>query len=107
MYNKYHATRTYSELCQRRFDSKGEAIRAEQLCLLEKSGEIKRLEYQVLFTLCVKPRITISIDFHYLEQGVDVYEDFKGILTRDSRTKLAWLKEKYGIPVRLIRRDDL
>ncbi len=109
--NKYGAKKTYSELCQREFDSKGEAIRAEQLCLLEKAGQIKNLEYQVPFVLCEKPKITITIDFHYQEFHnpflENVYEDFKGMLTRDSRTKLAWLKEKYNVSVKLIRREDL
>ena len=29
------------------------------------------------------------------------YEDSKGVLTRDTRTKLAWVQEKYGIDVLL------
>jgi hypothetical protein len=107
MSNKYHAKRTWSELCRRSFDSKAEAIRGEELRMLEMAGEIRKLGYQPKFVLCEKPRVTITLDFVYIEgKGVDakwVYEDVKGVLTRDSRTKLAWLKEKYSIEVRLIR----
>ncbi len=114
--NKYGAKKTYSELCRREFDSKGEATRAEQLCLLEKAGEIKNLEYQIPFVLCEKPKISLTLDFSYEEPNPlsmsgyrwkRVYEDFKGMLTRDSRTKLAWLKAKYNVSVKLIRREDL
>lgn len=122
--NKYHAKRTYSELCQRTFASKAECVRGEELRMLELAGVISNLEYQPKFLLCKKPKITITLDFFYTIGSVDkqpkpktadgfhivatytseiIYEDVKGVLTRDSRTKLAWLKEKEGIDVRLIR----
>lgn len=122
--NKYGAKRTYSELCGRDFASKAECIRGEELRMLELAGEISDLRYQPRFVLCEKPKITITLDFTYIDYnelatgqrfgesnnfagtepiGVDIYEDVKGVLTRDSRTKLAWLKEKYGIDVKLIR----
>ena len=111
--NKYGAKRTWSELCQREFASKKECLRAEELTLLEKAGNIDGLEFQVKFVLSEKPHITISIDFKYkdydlrdrvladrtLKQTYIVYEDSKGVLTRDTRTKLAWLREKFGIDV--------
>lgn len=98
MNNKYGAKKTYSTLCGREFDSKGEAIRAEQLCLLEKAGEITGLEYQVPFILCEKPKVTYKVDYSYLLNGKRILEDFKGVLTRETRVKLAWLKER-GIDV--------
>ena len=109
--NKYHAIKTWSELCQRMFDSKAEARRGEELCLLEKAEEIRDLRYQVPFVLCEKPRIKITLDFAYLDQQPyslmtrwdRVYEDVKGILTREFRVKLAWLQEKYKIDVSLIK----
>ena len=116
--SKYGAIRTFSHLCERWFDSKAEARRGEELCLLEKAGEIAYLQYQIPFVLCEKPKITITIDFSYLQDfvwvtppkggrwasGKRVYEDSKsGILTRDSRTKLAWLKEKHGVLVLLTK----
>ncbi len=53
-----------------------------------------------------KPKITITIDFAYQEMTNIyapnyTYEDSKGMLTRDTRTKLAWLQEKHGIEVLL------
>lgn len=102
--NKFHARRTWSELCQRFFDSKLEATRGEELRLLEMAGEISNLCYQPLpRMLCQKPKITIQVDFLYIRDGKPIYEDAKGVLTRDTRTKLAWLKEKYGIEVELYR----
>ncbi len=104
--NKYHAVKTWSELCQRTFDSKAEAKRGEELALLERAGEIGRLVYQKRLVLSDKPKITITLDFQYLEMrpgGAIVYEDVKGYMTRDFRTKLAWLHEKYGIVVTIIK----
>ncbi len=101
--NKYHARRTYSQLCGRIFASKAEARRGEELALLLRAGEIEDLRYQVRFKLCRKPKITVTIDFSYLEKDARIFEDVKGVLTRDSRTKYAWLKAKHGIEVKLIR----
>ena len=120
MMNKYHAKRTFLELCQRTFASKAECVRGEELRLMEMASEVTHLEYQPSFELCRKPKIAITLDFSYRERLYDdpivkaagdkvklyggrIYEDVKGVLTRDSRTKLAWLKEKYGIDVVLIR----
>jgi hypothetical protein len=109
---KYNAIRTYSELCQRWFDSKAEAQRGEELAIMEKAGEISDLQYQVKFILCDIPRSSITIDFAYRGKEsrhpdcgyiTKTYEDVKGILTRDFRTKLNWLNQKYGIDVKLIR----
>ena len=100
--NKYHARRTYSELCQREFASRREAVRGEELFLFQKAGEISNLEYQPRFTLSKAPRITYTADFRYTESGVAIVEDVKGMMTRDTRTKLAWLKEKTGIEVKLV-----
>jgi hypothetical protein len=97
--NKYGAVRTFSELCQREFSSKAEARRGEELCLLERAGYISHLEYQVKYNLCLNPKITVTIDFRYRENGFLKLEDTKGMMLRDSRTKYAWLAEKYGIPV--------
>ena len=97
--NKYHARKTYSTLCRRIFASKAEARRGEELALLQYSGLISDLEYQVRFVLSEKPRVTITVDFAYTENGVRVYEDVKGILTRDFRSKMAWLKQSTGVEI--------
>ncbi len=99
---KYGARRTWSELCGREFASRREAVRAEELGLLQLAGEISDLEFQVRFVLCEKPKVTITIDFSYYENGKWVFEDAKGVLTRDFRTKLAWLKDRTGIEVKLV-----
>ena len=97
--NKYFAKRKYSTLCGRWFASKKEAARGEELTLMEKGGLISNLQFQVRFVLSEHPRVTITIDFIYQEDGEQKYEDTKGVLTRDFRTKLAWLHEQKGIDV--------
>jgi len=102
MMNKYGATRTFSALCGRVFASKAECRRGEELRLLWQAGEIDRLEYQVKFVLSEKPKVTITVDFKYKEMTGKrryIYEDTKGVLTRDFRTKLAWLKQLHNIDV--------
>jgi hypothetical protein len=85
------------------FASKTEAGRAEVLFLLERAREISQLEYQPKFVLCKDPKITYTADFTYMENGKKVYEDVKGVLTRETRVKIAWVKEKFGIEIKLIR----
>ena len=97
--NKYGARRTWSELCQRWFASKAEASRGEELRLLEMAGEITDLRYQVKFILSQSQKVSITVDFTYLEKGKRIFEDTKGILTRDFRTKMAWLKQQQGIDI--------
>lgn len=100
MRNKYGARRTYSNLCERWFASKMECVRGEELKALELYGVISDLKYQVRFVLCDKPyKVTITIDFAYKADGIQKYEDTKGVLTRDFRSKLAWLKQKYNVDV--------
>lgn len=102
---KYNAIRTYSNLCGRTFDSKGEAKRAEELRGLEMTGEISGLHYQVPFPLATRQKegykVTVKIDFAYLKDGQQIYEDYKGFLTRDSRILYAWVKQLYGIDILL------
>jgi hypothetical protein len=103
MRSKYGSVRTWSQLCNRFFDSKLECKRGEELRMMEMAGEIDQLEYQYQFILCEKPKVTITLDFAYRGPNQRHWEDAKGVLTRDTRTKLAWLKEKYGIEVEIYR----
>lgn len=103
---KYGNIRTWSELCGRLFDSRAEAIRGEELRLLELAGAIRDLEYQPSWRLSLNPSVTYRADFRYLEGGDHVVEDVKGVLTAAARVKLAWLKEQRGLRVRLLRRED-
>lgn len=100
---KYNSVRTWSSSCQRWFASKAEAIRGQELFLTERAGVISHLEYQPRFILSKTPRITITLDFAYLEDGQRIYEEVKGVMTGDFRTKLAWLKEKYSIDVKIVQ----
>ncbi|MDY6957657.1 MAG: hypothetical protein SVK08_00735 [Halobacteriota archaeon] len=108
--SKYLNKRTWSELCNRWFDSKVEAQRGEELWLLHQQGEIQGLQYQVRIILSSKPRVSITLDYAYLERIHNswymIYEDAKGIdktgkpiIRPDFRVKLAWLKQLYGIDV--------
>ena len=97
--NKYHAVRSYSNLLKREFDSKAEARRGEELWLLEQAGMIDDLQYQVPYVLCKKPSIKIKIDFVYWLDGKVIHEDVKGMITREARIKMAWIKEQQGIDV--------
>ena len=71
----------------------------------EKAGLISRLQYQPSWVLCKRPKITYTADFAYVKAGSSLHtiEDVKGVLTRETRVKLAWLKEKFGIEVTIIR----
>lgn len=103
MGNKYSAVRTYSTLCGREFSSKAEARRGEELRILERARAISDLQYQVKFVLYRSPKISYTADFQYIENGRVVVEDVKGVLTRDTRTKIAWVREKFGVEVRLTK----
>ena len=98
---KYGAHRTWNTIWQRWFQSRAESTRATELYLLQEAGEINRLTFQVPYVLSKKPRKTITIDFRYWTKDNKqcVFEDVKGVLTRDFRTKLIWLKQIYNISV--------
>jgi len=100
--NKYGARKTYSELCSRQFDSKKEAVRGEELVLMEKAGVISDLEYQPRFILSSNPKATYTADFRYIENGQSVVEDAKGVMTKDARLRIIWLKQLTGIEVRIV-----
>jgi hypothetical protein len=89
-------------LCGRWFDSKAEAEYGESLRMREMAGDITGLTYQRKFILSEEPKATITIDFCYTYKFAVVFEDVKGVMTRDFRTKLAWLKQKYGEDVRIV-----
>jgi hypothetical protein len=109
--NKYGTNiqdkKTYSEMCGRGFDSIGERRYAEVLKLRERADDIQNLRFQVRIDLSDNPRKWVLIDYVYVEAGVTHYEDFKGKQTDTSSVKYAWLKDKLGIEVKLIRKEDL
>ena len=105
MSNKYGARRTISRLCGREFASRAEAFRAEDLALMERAGEITELRYQVPIKLYDKPKVTITIDFCYKENGVQIWEDVKGMgESREFRVKRLWARKSMALISSLLAR---
>lgn len=86
-----------------RFDSKREAKRYQELCLLEKAGGIAKLELQPRFPLVVNGEKITSYraDFRYLDvrSGEIVVEDAKGVKTPVYRLKKKLVRAIYGIDI--------
>lgn len=94
--NKYGAKKT--QVGEIRFDSKKEATRWIELQLLERGGEISKLRRQVKVELVGQYRplytrtgrkMKMTVDFYYIEDGAEVYEDSKGAWTRDFEVRYA------------------
>lgn len=91
-----------------RFDSKLEADRYQELKLLKASGEVEWFLRQVPFHLA--PAVTWRADFLVIwrDRAERVTaEDAKGFLTDTARVKLALVRERYGVDVRILRRADV
>lgn len=91
-----------------KFDSGKEARRWTELQLLERAGQISDLQRQVKIELMgqYRPLLTrtgrkmkITIDFAYIENGERVFEETKGMPTRDYEVRIAALRAM-GIEVR-------
>ena len=95
----HHAVRTYSELCQRWFTSQSECARGEELWQEQLDGKITDLDFQTKFVLSAEPKLSIKVDFAYKIDGKQLFEDSKGILTREYRAKLIMLKQLKGVDV--------
>lgn len=99
--SKYRAVPTV--LDGERFHSKAEAARWAELKLLQRARRIKALERQPLITLIING-ITVGRwigDFTYIENGVRIYEDHKGVDNALSRFKRKVVEAYAGIEVRL------
>lgn len=90
-----------------RFDSKREAARYDQLCLLEKNGELRDLKLQVSYPLKVNGELVCRYraDFVYSLRNRaggwdEVVEDVKGYQTPAYRLKKKLMKACHGIVVR-------
>lgn len=93
--NKYHNVKTY--VGKIKFDSKKEANRYLELCVLEKSGMIKNLERQKRFEIVPKTETERAVhyvaDFVYENKnGKLICEDVKSDATR--RDKAYIIKRK-------------
>lgn len=104
--NKYGAKKT--QVGEVKFDSKKEATRWMELQLLERGGEISELRRQVKVELIGQYRplytrtgrkMKLTFDFAYIEDGVQVYEDAKGMPTRDYEVRVA-VARAMGLEVR-------
>lgn len=96
------------------FDSRAEAKRWRDLCLLEKAGQIKWLQRQVVIELLPKvkysdakratPAVRYVADFCYTTHlGERVIEDVKGFRTAAYRLKRHMLKALHGLEVKEIQ----
>lgn len=66
------------------FDSQGEYERYKYLCILEKAGDITDLTFhEEQLVLLHNPCIKYIPDFCYVENGVKILEDFKGVQTKE------------------------
>lgn len=100
--HKYNAKKTVVDNVT--FDSKAEARRYQELKLLEQAGEIQGLQLQPQFIL-LEPFIDSSgkrqrpiiykADFQYKENGQDMVEDVKGVLTPEFKLKVKLFLHKY------------
>jgi hypothetical protein len=99
--SKYNAVRTGG------YASKAEAARAAELRTLLAAGEIGELQEQPSYVVSpdgCKP-ISYRPDFRYVENGITVCEDVKGIETAEFRIKAKLFRWKYpGIEFRILRR---
>jgi hypothetical protein len=103
------------------FDSKKEANRWYELCLLERAGQIHHLERQKVFELIPTQREILPgvdeygrqnvgkvierpckyiADFVYYEDGKMVVEDTKGVRTGDYIVKRKLMLFRHGIQIR-------
>lgn len=95
------------------FDSKAEAARWVELQILERTRKISNLQRQVPIVLIAgaklwgadraRPAWRLVVDFHYVQDGVPVWEDTKGFETAMSLAKRHAAKALHGIDVRLSR----
>ena len=96
-----------------KFDSRAEHRRWAHLRQLQAAGLISDLQCQVAFELVksvkfhganrAKPSIRYVADFVYMEKGVEIIEDVKGVLTTEFKLKRHLMKALLGLEVRLVK----
>lgn len=111
--NKYGAKPTQVDGVT--FDSKLEAQRWCELQLLERGREISDLRRQVAIELLgqYRPLFTrtgrkmkLTFDFAYVEDGVQIFEDAKGMPTRDYEVRVA-VARAMGLEIREVTKTRL
>ena len=99
------------------FDSKAEAARWTELQMLERLQKIVGLCRQVPIVLIpgaklwgadrARPAWRLVVDFHYVQDGVPIWDDAKGFETAMSLAKRHAAKALHGIDVRLSKGPPL
>lgn len=86
-----------------RFDSKAEAARYKQLCLMKMAGEIDHFDIHPVFRLT--PEIKYIADFMvYYKNGEIEVEDVKGIETPEFKLKCKLFDREHPFaPLKIIR----
>lgn len=92
-----------------KFDSKKEAARYKELCLLERAGTIQNLKTQVKFVLIpsqkgengkvIERECSYIADFVYRQNGQIIVEDTKGFRTKDYIIKRKLMLYVHGIKI--------
>jgi hypothetical protein len=100
--SKYRAVRTTVNGLE--FASQKEARRYQDLLILERAGRINGLELQPRFPCRVNDQLvcTYVADFRYIEDGLSVVEDVKGMKTDVYRIKAKLVKALYGFTIKEI-----
>lgn len=94
--HKYRAVRTECG-SGHSHPSKGEAKRCDELHLLERAGQISRLEREVAFPVHINgiKVFTYKADFVYFAENKRIVEDFKGAITPIYRLKKKCVEALY------------
>lgn len=108
MWTKYHNKKV--EVNGELFDSRREAARWRDLQLMQRAGQISRLERQVRYLLVpsqydengklLERAVTYVADFVYIQDGKLVVEDVKGLKTDVYVVKRKLMLSEYGIRIR-------
>jgi hypothetical protein len=106
--SKYKAQKTTVDWIT--YDSRKEAVRAQELKLMQRAGLISDLQCQVPYELIPAQRsaegrlleraVIYKADFVYTEDGKTVVEDVKGLRTKEYILKRKIMLYKYGIRIR-------
>lgn len=96
-----------------KFDSKREAARWGELCILERVGRISGLRRQVAYELApsvkfegakrAQPALRLIVDFEYTEDGQKICEDVKGVVTTAFTIKRHLMLSQHGVQVRVTK----
>lgn len=103
--SKYGAKKTFVEGIT--FDSRAEALQYVALRILENNGHITELKTQVKFDLAPsviiqgrkRPPMRYVADFVYMQDGKQVVEDVKGMLTPVYKLKRHLMKSVHNIDI--------